>query len=351
MSEAPIVAVRDPELTLTSRQRQRSDALARRLELVHRLCRSVNVVTNIWLCPTLVRKASARLVRKLAEVCLPPLDDEGLLTPTIYGFTLCVSRRSGANYYYQGFYEPGTLAEMQHTLRPGDVFIDAGASVGQMSMMASQLVGDHGLVLAFEPHPGRFRELTNTVAANGATNVLCFPCGLADEATGIPLYTDRVSPSMVAAADSEGVSEHTTVARLDDILAANSIDRVRMLKIDVEGFELKVLQGAAGLLRGDEPPVLCVEHGVYDDQPFPRFIESLGRYRFYQLRRGASFESRLRLVSNIDRLREHDNVFCLPVEVPGNGSSSGVVADGRSARLGHVLRRIHSRVGGRRASG
>lgn len=349
MSEAPIAAVRDPELTLTSQQRHRSDELARRLDLVHRFCRSVNVATNVWLCPTLVRKGCARLARKIAEAWLPPLDDEGLLTPTIYGFTLCVSRRSGANYYYQGFYEPGTLAVMQRTLRPGDVFVDAGASVGQMSMVASQLVGDDGLVLAFEPHPGRFRELTNTVAANGATNVLCFPCGLADEATGISLYTDRVSPSMVAAADTEGVSEQTAVARLDDVLAANSVDRVRMLKIDVEGFELKVLQGAVGLLRGNTPPVLCVEHGVYDAQPFPPFVEGLGKYRFYQLQRGASFESRLQPVSDVERLRGHDNVFCVPVEPAGNGSPDPVVADGRSVRLRHAARRVRSRVAGARA--
>lgn len=351
MPEGSIAAVRDPALTLTSGQRRRSDELARRLDLAHRFCRGVNIATNIWICPTLVRKGCARVARRIAEAWLPPLDDEGLLTPTIYGFTLCVSRRSGANYYYQGFYEPGTLAEMQRTLRPGDVFVDAGASVGQMSMMASQLVGDDGLVLAFEPHPGRFQELTNTVAANGASNVLCFPCGLADEANDISLFTDRVSPSMVAVADNEGASEQTIVARLDDILAANSIDRVRMLKIDVEGFELKVLQGAVALLHSDTPPVLCVEHGVYDAQPFPPFIEGLGTYRFYQLQRGASFDSRLQLVPHIDRLRCHDNVFCVPVEPSADCSSGPAAPDDRSPRLGHAGRRVRSWVTGRRARG
>jgi FkbM family methyltransferase len=351
MSGAPVAAVRDPALTLSTHQLRRSEELARRLDVAHRFCRGVNVATNLWFCPTLVRKACARLARKLSEAWLPPLDDEGILTPTIYGFTLCVSRRSGANYYYQGFYEAGTLAEMARTLRPGDVFVDAGASVGQMSMMASQLVGDDGLVLAFEPHPGRFRELTNTVAANHARNVVCFPCGLSDEASGVALYTDRVSPSMVAVGDTEGASEQTTVARLDDILAANSIDRVRMLKVDVEGFELKVLQGAVGLLDSDAPPVLCVEHGVYDAEPFPPFIERLGRYRFFQLRRGANFDSRLQLVPDAGRLRGHDNVFCVPAEVSVDGSPTPAVAGGWSARVGHAVRRARSSVGGRSARG
>jgi FkbM family methyltransferase len=245
---------------------------------------------------------------------LPPLDDR-VLTPTVYGFTLCVSRRTGGNYYLQGFYELGTLAVMRRFLRPGDVFVDAGASVGLMSMLASRLVGDSGSVLAFEPQAARFADLTDSVAANGAGNVLCFAAGLGDEPSRVRLYSDRVSPSMVVEPGSDGAAAEVPVVRLDDVLHAHGLERVRMLKVDVEGYELKVLRGATQLLTGPEPPILCVEHGVYGEEPFLPLIEQLGGYQLFQLARGKGYEGELVRVRDSARLRRHDNVFCLPERV------------------------------------
>lgn len=303
--------IRDPALDIGPDEARRSEQLARRLALVHRICRAINLLGSRPWCPRLVAKGSGWLARKGAALLLPRLDEERLLVRTVYGFSLCLSRRSGWNYYLQGFYEAGTLAAMQRLLRPGDVFVDVGASVGQMTMVASRLVGDTGTVLAFEPHAGRFEELTNTVAANGASNVLCYRLGLSDESSEALLYTDRVSPSMVADGASP-TGETVQVARLDDVLASLSIGPVRMVKIDVEGFELRALRGAERLLSGDDRPVLCVEYGVYDDEPFPAFIEGLGGYGLYQLALSKDFDSPLVPVADHRDLRFHDNVFCLP---------------------------------------
>jgi FkbM family methyltransferase len=304
-----IEPVRDPELTLPVDSLRRSEELAPRLRRVHRLYDLVNRVGSSRACPMLVAKGGGRVARLLAERVLPPLDEASILIPTSRGYRLCVSRRSGRYYYLQGTYEAGTLAAMGSFLRPGDVFVDVGASVGQMTMEASRLVGPSGTVLAFEPHGGRFAELVNTVAANEVHNVLCFPCGLGAEPGDVSLFTDRGSPSMVALPGSDR-AESVPVVRLDDVLAAHSVGPVRMIKIDVEGFERQVLAGAPATLAAEVPPVLCLEQGVYDE-PFLDLVLATGRYELLELARSKYFASPLRPIG-AGGPRPEDNVFCVP---------------------------------------
>lgn len=225
--------------------------------------------------------------------------------PTMYGFDLVVRATTGPQYYRNGFYEQGTMHVIEHCLRPGDVFVDAGASVGQMAFHAARVVGARGTVLAFEPAPDRHDDLVDGIALNHLVNVRPYRCGLGAETAELRLYL-RGSPSM---ADQQRKQDTVTVPvrRLDDVLAEQGIGRVRFVKIDVEGLEPEVLAGARELLAAPEPPIICYEHGIYRHSQSVR--ELLPRdYRLFQL---AGTAHRVSPLVEVTRPRA-DNVFAIP---------------------------------------
>ena len=146
-------------------------------------------------------------------------------------------------------------------LRPGDVAIDVGANIGGTALAAAAAVGERGRVIAFEPHPRTFRYLLGNLALNHAGNVR--PHNLAlGKASGTVRFANRGSDdqhSVVAGCDGIEVR----VERLDGVLAGQG--PIALLKIDVEGYERFVLQGAEGLLGG----TACVYFEV-DEAHFAR---------------------------------------------------------------------------------
>lgn len=243
----------------------------------------------------------------VCRALLPPLRDR-VQCPTMYGFDLVVRPTNGGHYYRCGFYEQGTMHVLSACLRPGDVFVDAGASVGQMSFHAARRVGPNGRVLAFEPAPERYEDLVTGIEINALDNVVPLRAGLA-AASGEKLLCMRGSPSM---ADQDRGGIPATVMRLDDVLAAHGISRVRFVKIDVEGLEPDVLLGAARLLASPEPPIVCYEYGIYaHGRPVHEILGD--RYALFQLAGTAHRPSPLLEVTR-DRLR-HDNVFAIPREL------------------------------------
>ncbi len=278
--------------------------LRKRLLRVHAQCDALANRTRI--------PGRLKLAEWYANFALPACSTP-VACPTVYNFDLLLDESTSRAVYRLDFYESGTLDVMRRFLRPGDVFVDAGASVGLMSLFASQLVGNDGCVLSFEPLPKRFEQLSASIAMNGRQNVRPFPIGLGATARQLSIFTDRVSPSMVATEDSTK-SEDARVERLDTMLERQGLSTVRMIKIDVEGFELEVLQGCDGVLRGPNPPVLCVEYGMYESQAtaLEEYLRSLPQYDVFQLSETKKYASELRLIPAGARLRSADNVFCVP---------------------------------------
>lgn len=240
-----------------------------------------------------------------SKLLAPPLRGR-VRCPTMYGFDLVVRTTTGPQYHRCGFYEQGTMHVIAQCLRQGDAFVDAGASVGQMAFHAARAVGATGQVLAFEPAPERHDDLVDGIALNGLSSVRAYRAGLAADNGELRLYL-RGSPSM---ADQDRTEDtlRVPVRRLDDVLAEARIDRVRFLKIDVEGLEPEVLLGAPRLLGSAEPPIVCYEHGIYRHaQSVP---ELLPGYALFQLAGTAHRVSPLVEVSP-RRLRA-DNVFAIP---------------------------------------
>ena len=129
-------------------------------------------------------------------------------------------------------------------LRPGDRFVDAGANVGSMTLWAAPLVGAGGKVIAFEPNPETARRLTRNAARFPWIDVRGEALGATD---GQARFAIRADSARSGLADGSGEPGTITVPlrRLDGLLDAP----VRLLKVDAEGHDDTVLEGAQGLLR------------------------------------------------------------------------------------------------------
>jgi FkbM family methyltransferase len=252
------------------------------------------------------------LAKAIARRVLPRLR-EPTVCRTSLGFDLVVSPGDGINYYCLGAYERGTLNVMSRCLRAGDTFVDVGASIGQMALHASSLVGDSGRVLAVEPQTDRFTSLIDGIALNGRRNTSAHRIALAETASSDnKLYCGRVSPSLVAGAADEGRFALVDTQRLDVLLADERVGAVRMIKIDVEGFETQVLRGSGDLLAGADAPIVCLEHGGMGADPMAAFhyLQSRNDYGFWHVRGGKDRRARLEPAPAPSKLRLGDNVFC-----------------------------------------
>jgi len=163
--------------------------------------------------------------------------------------------------YFFGAYEPIEVYLLRYLLRPGMVVIDAGANVGQHTLIAAGAVGRDGEVHAFEPVPKSFRRLVAHVSENGlAPTVRTNMMALWHQAQTVRLnlgsdkasnggYTIGVPSEAVDTVTSSGV-------RLDQYVAENKLNRVDFVKMDIEGAEWFALQGAATVLARWQPTML-----------------------------------------------------------------------------------------------
>lgn len=187
-------------------------------------------------------------------------------------------------------YEPATSMTVMEILRPGDTVFDVGANVGYFSVLSNAIAPGACRVFAFEPNPIAFDILTANVAANTPHNITCFNVGVSDRSgTSILMPRPDHSKSRLLHSDgklapSEGV-EHSSVpvVSLDEVADQHGIDSIRLLKIDVEGFEPYVMLGAKSLLTSGRVEYVICEmnnedlklHGS-DQAQVRRAFEALG---------------------------------------------------------------------------
>lgn len=160
---------------------------------------------------------------------------------------------------YLGTFEPWETGVVRRLLRAGMCVVDVGANVGYFSVLASRLVGPSGLVVAVEPSPYAADRLRRTVEVNRLSNVRVEQIGLgatAGEATLFHPLPDNHTPSMLGDIGTPGV--RVPIRTLDECLPEWGVGRVDLLKVDVEGFEVAVLAGAAATLAaGRVAAILC----------------------------------------------------------------------------------------------
>jgi FkbM family methyltransferase len=146
--------------------------------------------------------------------------------------------------------------------RPGD-FIDVGANVGQ-TLLDFHAAGAGARYVGFEPNPRSFSSLTTLIAENQFPSCVVLPIGLWDRVAILMLYSSRGSTTDSGASldatlrPSRTASGEAVVCLPFDLVRKDlSIDRISVIKIDVEGSEFEVLSGMRGSLLESRAPVLC----------------------------------------------------------------------------------------------
>ncbi len=151
-------------------------------------------------------------------------------------------------------YEPHVTSELTACLRPGDVFVDVGASLGYYTVLAGRLVGADGLVVACEPGPQNQNVLLANVCSNRLLNVDVHQTAVSDQ-SGFVLYSQANSNGSIAPFEGDVGSLSTfdlvQTRPLDSLL--KGLKSVNVIKVDVEGAEGLVFRGAALTLRKHRP--------------------------------------------------------------------------------------------------
>jgi FkbM family methyltransferase len=167
---------------------------------------------------------------------------------------------------YRGGYEIACVRLVRKHLRPGGVFLDCGANIGYFSALALDCVGPTGQVHAFEPVPRYFERLRRVGELNPSYHFYARACALGNQAGDVDIAVtnlpnkgwNTVVPGFMDPA-TIGETVHAPVIRLDAYLHEQNLERVDLIKIDVEGYELPVLEGLSDFfaLTTPKPPVLC----------------------------------------------------------------------------------------------
>lgn len=161
-------------------------------------------------------------------------------------------------------YEIDSMKLVCGLLCKGDTAVDVGANIGLYSLLMGHLVGKGGKVYSFEPSQQSFNALLGHIELNSLAEVIeANQVLVGSEASARMFYedgmkgTNRVGDSSDAGVQPFLVARPTVV--LDDFLASKG-RWPKLIKIDVEGYEIKVLQGARETLKASACTVLCEVH-------------------------------------------------------------------------------------------
>jgi len=159
-----------------------------------------------------------------------------------------------------GSYEPEVTALLQRELRPGDLFIDVGAHVGFFTVLMAERVAPGGLVLAFEPDPSNAELLRTNVARNACTNVQIHQAAVSDRDGEALLYRSPTNPSDHRLDPRASELREAVPARCVRLeTAVHGLPHPRLVKIDVQGHEPRVLDGMERILQGQDELRLVLE--------------------------------------------------------------------------------------------
>ncbi len=185
-----------------------------------------------------------------------------------YGAKICVDLSDPMSRYpiaYGGMNEPVLYQAICSALSPGDVFVDIGANFGYYTLLAAGLVGNQGHVYGFEPLPRVAEQLKRNVALNHLANVTVHEAAVGDSCREATMFVPVRAQSGIATLatptwikDRAARQIQVPVTTLDDAFGDREL-AIGVMKIDAEGYELRILRGARRLLSGASPPIVFCE--------------------------------------------------------------------------------------------
>lgn len=192
---------------------------------------------------------------------------------------------------WYGFYEKESILTWEHLVKPDWVVVDIGANIGYYTLIAANRA-KNGSVHSFEPVTENYNLLKQNIRLNHLENVFANNAGVSNkqsfEAYYISTDENKGMSGLKPAENFSGISEEKETITLDDYAVKNNLERIDLIKIDIEGNELNTLKGMQKVLERDKP-IIFIEvinehlakfgssaHEVY------AFLGSLG-YKAFEL--------------------------------------------------------------------
>jgi FkbM family methyltransferase len=158
-------------------------------------------------------------------------------------------------------------------LKKGDVFIDVGAHIGKYTITAAKIVGKSGLVVSLEPFPANYRTLLENIKMNKLTNVVALNVAVWDAKCDLKLFIGREHGQHSVKKDSGRGFITVQANTLDNIVSTLGVEKVNVIKIDVEGAEAEVIKGSIRILNKYHPK-LIIE--VWDPASIKELANEIG---------------------------------------------------------------------------
>lgn len=226
----------------------------------------------------LARRTFSRLAAAEGEIATIP-------GGPLKGIKLVVSEHT-SHAHLSGNYEPELLQAIDRIVQPGWVCYDVGASIGIMSLLMARKAGK---VYSFEPAPHAAAELQKHAGANGFANVTLVPVPVSDREREVSFtLTDAAYGSAIRETPSSWPSLKLRATTLDAFTSAHEFPD--FLKIDVEGEEGRVMDGARNMLARRHAVICCELHNEEAARHVVRVLSEFG-YRISRLS-GEQFELR-----------------------------------------------------------
>jgi FkbM family methyltransferase len=220
--------------------------------------------------------------------------------------------------YFLGAYEPDLVSAVKKLIKQGDTVLDVGANVGCHALLFSKLAGPQGRVIAFEPTTRAFQKLRRNRELNlevCTKNLVLEKMAIGDRSVKSQPVQFRSSWRLFG---PEEQTEHELldILTIDEYLEKHELTRVDFIKIDVDGYEYKVIKGALRTLQVHKP-VLMMEFGHYTLEGVGDRLEDLVDCLFslgYAIRRDEEFylfRDRSEILATVPP-DSTINVICLP---------------------------------------
>jgi len=236
-------------------------------------------------------------------------------------FELDLDGHMGSQIFWYGSYSRHELRLLDRIVKPGMTVMDVGANAGEVTLFVAKRVGPTGRVFSFEPLDVMADRLTLNVAMNHLDQVEVVRMGLSDADGEVPIYS--AAEAFHDGTHHEGLGtiypggprtkelQRIQLTTADKWAASRDLDRVDVMKIDVEGAELPVIHGALGLVETHRPWLflevqeLTASNASYTAGDVLDALTPFG-YRFYRIQRDPMPEV------TRDTLQAFQNVVAVP---------------------------------------
>jgi FkbM family methyltransferase len=179
-------------------------------------------------------------------------------------YIICYKDSILAKYIFTQKFEQNEIEFIKKYLNEGDVFIDIGSNIGLFSLIGAKYVGKSGKVFSFEPAKRTYQRLIENIKLNNLQNIFALNMAISN-IKGI--FKLNISDTKYDAWNSFGKptageikkTEDVITTTIDDFVSEYKLNNISLIKIDVEGWEIPVLQGGKELFSSKHAPTLLVE--------------------------------------------------------------------------------------------